>query len=108
MPARSVDATWIGPTGAFSLAELAELSGLPEAELRELVESGALAPVDQDAASWSFSSHCLLTVRRVTRLRRSFELDSNGVALAASLLERIRDLEEQLGQLRARLPQSFR
>ena len=97
-----------GQSGEYSLSELVEISGLPEAQLRELVDAGALAALNQDAGSLTFSAQCLLTVRRVSRLRRSFDLDSNALALATSLLERIRDLEEQLGQLHARLPQTFR
>jgi hypothetical protein len=37
-------------------------------------------------------------------LRKDFELDPQGLALAVALLERVRDLEEQLRDLRARIP----
>ena len=82
----------------FSLAELAELAGLSEAELRELVDYGAIAPVDPGASQWMFTATCLTTVRAAGRLRASFELEPHGVALVVSLLDRIRDLEAQLAR----------
>lgn len=88
----------------FSLADIAELSGLPAAELRALVECGALTPADPDAAEWRFGAECLLAARAARRLREDFELDSQGLAVALTLTERIHDLERQLGELRARSP----
>ena len=89
----------------FSLAELAELSGLPESELRELVDYGAVTPVDPDATPWVFSGKCLLTVRTACRLRVSFDLEPHSVALMVTLLERIQDLEAEVCDLRAQLPE---
>ena len=39
-------------------------------------------------------------------MRKDFDLDPHGVALAVTLLERVHDLEEELRDLRARLPGS--
>jgi len=97
-------ATWLHEHYEFSLAELCELSGLSEADLRELVDYGVLAPVDPDARHWSFSADRLVVARSARRLRRDFELDPHAVALAVALLERVRDLEEELRDLRAKLP----
>ena len=49
MKTRPVEAVWLTEDHEFSLAELAELSGLSEAELRELVDYGAIAPVNPDS-----------------------------------------------------------
>ena len=97
-------ATWLHQHYEFSLEELCELSGLSEAELRELVDHGGLAPIDSDARHWTFSADWLVVARSAFRLRRDFELDPHGVALAVALLERVRDLEEELRDLRAKLP----
>ena len=91
-------------TCEFSLEELVEISGLPESELRELVEYGAIAPVDPAAAHWRFTGRCVVTMRTASRLRADFELEPHGVALVISLLDRIGELESELGRLRARLP----
>jgi len=97
-------ATWLHQHYEFSLEELCELSGLSETELRELVDYGVLAPVDSDARHWSFSADRLVVARSAFRLRRDLDLDPHGVALAVTLLQRVRDLEEELRDLRAKLP----
>ena len=98
------EALWLTEDHQFSLAELAELAGLSEAELRELADYGAIAPVDAGASQWVFTATCLTTVRTASRLRASFDLEPHGVALVVSLLERIKDLEGQLAALRAQMP----
>ena len=104
MEPRQTEAVWLTDDHQFSLAELAELSDLSDAELRELVDYGAITPVDPDSPQWVFKGKCLLTVRTACRLRVSFDLEPHGVALVVSLLDRIHDLEAQLGRLRAQLP----
>jgi len=106
--AEQIEAVWLTEDHEFSLAELAELSGLSEAELRELVDYGAVTPINPDSSPWVFSGKCLLTVRTACRLRLSFDLEPHGVALIVSLLDRIHELEAQLGRLRAQLPHQTR
>lgn len=105
MPPEHAEAVWLTEDHAFSLTELAELSGLAEFELRELVEYGAVTPVDPDASPWVFSGECLLTVRTACRLRMSFDLEPHGVALMVTLLARIQELEAAVRDLRAQLPE---
>lgn len=105
MPRKHADAIWLTEDHVFTLAELAELSGLPEAELRELVDYGAVTPIDPEVTPWMFSGKCLLTVRTAYRLRASFDLETHSVALMVTLLERIQDLEAEVCDLRARLPE---
>jgi chaperone modulatory protein CbpM len=98
------EAVWLDERGAVTLLELAECSGLAEAELRELVELGALEPVDIEAPEWHFAARCISSARAAGRLRNDFELDSQGLALVLSLLERVQELEAALQRLNARLP----
>jgi chaperone modulatory protein CbpM len=98
------EAVWLDERGAVTLLELAECSGFAEAELRELVELGALEPVDIDAPEWHFSAQCISSARAACRLRNDFELDSQGLALVLSLLDRVQELEAALQRLNARLP----
>lgn len=105
MPAEHAEAVWLTEDHVFSLAELAEISGLPESELRELVDYGAVTPIDPDASPWVFSGKCLLTVRTACRLRVSFDLEPHDVALMVTLLERIQELEAEVCDLRAQLPE---
>lgn len=108
MKTESPEAPWPNEHREFSLEELCELSGLSETELRDLVDWGVLAPAEPGAPRWTFSAERLIVARSAFRLRKDFELDTHGVALAVTLLERIRDLEAELRDLRARLPRGRR
>ena len=102
----------IDPSGVSSsdeheplpLCDLADLSGLSEAEVVELVEYGALAPAVQTAGQWAFSVRSVTVARTARKLREDFELEVHSVALLLAYLDRIHDLEAQLSALRAQLP----
>jgi chaperone modulatory protein CbpM len=100
------EAMWLDEHQQFTLAELAQLSGIAEADLRQLIDCAALAPADPGAAEARFGAECLITVKTAQRLRRDFDLDASALALPLLLLERIRSLEAELRALRAQVPQS--
>lgn len=102
------EAVWLTEEYELTITELTELSGLTEAEVRELVDYGCIAPVDPDSTQWVFKGKCVTTVRAASRLRASFDLEPHGVALVVSLLDRISDLEAQLNTLRAQMPRRIR
>jgi len=102
------DALWLSERREFSLAEFVELSGLTEKELRELVDYGALEPVNLQAEQWIFSAERVIAARTACRLRHDFDLDLHGLALILIYLDRIHDLEAQLQDLRAKLPHWLR
>lgn len=104
MKVELTEALWLEECRALSSSELVERSGLSEEELRELVDYGALVPINSQEGQWTFSGDCILTVRTACRLRDDFDLDPHALALAISFLDRIRDLEAQLRELRAQLP----
>jgi hypothetical protein len=105
MSANLTESTWLDAHCEVSLAELAQVSGLAEAELRELVEYGALVPANPREPRWTFGGECVVTVQTAQRLRESFDLDPNALSLALGFLGRIRALEAELRALRAQLPQ---
>ena len=95
---------WLDDHHELSLNELIELSGLSQAELHLLVESGALKPTNatQDnltSKTWQFNSHSLVSIRTLSRLKHDFELEPNALSLTLVFLERIRTLEFQLHNL---------
>jgi chaperone modulatory protein CbpM len=96
--------TWLEEHREVTLAELAELSGLSEAELAELEDFGAIAPADPGAPTQTFRAECIVAARTAFRLRNDFELDPQGLAVALTLLERVRALETELREIRAQLP----
>jgi chaperone modulatory protein CbpM len=104
MKVELTEVLWLDERPELSLAELAGLSGLSEAELRELVDYGALVPVEARAESPVFRADCLVIARTACRLRNDFELDAPGLALALTLLGRIHELEAQLRELSAQRP----
>jgi hypothetical protein len=101
-------AEWFDEHQQFSLAELADLSGMSEADLRQLIEYAAIVPVDPDKVEAMFGAECLVTARKAQRLRSDFDLDASSLALALSLLERIRELEKRLQALGAQFPKIHR
>jgi len=104
MKVELTEAVWLEERGALTLLELAECSGLSEPELRDLVDLGALAPLDPEAAEWSFAPTCIVAARTACRLRYDFELDAQALALVLSLIERMQELESELQRVQARLP----
>lgn len=98
------EAVWLDERQQFSLAELADLSGLSQAELRQLVDYEALVPADPGASEVRFGADCLVLARTACRLRDDFDLDAGGLALTLRLLDRIRSLEVELRALHAQFP----
>ena len=99
---------WLEEHGELTLTQLAELSRLSEADLLELIECGVIVPADPHAAALRFGASSIVAARTASRLRRDFELDAHGIALALTLLDRIRDLEAQVQDLLARMPHRLR
>jgi len=99
-----IEAQWLYRQIELSEEEICELSGLSATELHDLVDYGVLAPIDSSAVNWTFSADRLVVARSAFRLRKDFGLDLEGLALMVSLLERVRELEGELRDLRARLP----
>jgi chaperone modulatory protein CbpM len=97
------EALWLHSQARLTVVELAQFSGLPEDVIVELVEFGALAPLDPAGADWQFSAGCVANVRTVARLRGDLELDSGALALVLAFLERIERLEGRVRELNAQL-----
>ena len=101
MPTDTYEVLWLSQSQTVSLTELAMLAGLTEEEVRDLVDNGALAPVNPHDAPWNFSADCVIALRQVSRLRDDLELEPHALALALGLLEQIRALESELSKMRA-------
>ena len=88
--------------GVLTLAQLVELSDLPEMELRALVDYGALTPIDPNAASWMFTASWVVVARTASRLRRDFDLDAYSLSVVLQYAQRVDALEAELRALHAR------
>lgn len=104
MKPEQADAVWLDAQQEYSIDELAQFSRLSEAELRELVDYGALTPINPSSAEWMFGGDMIVTVQAAGRLRDDLGLEPQALALALTLIARIRGLEAQLCNLRAQLP----
>ena len=98
------EALWPDDRCALTLADLARCTGLSQAELRELVDRGALVPIDARLGEWTFAADVLFALQAARRLRDDLELDAAALALALTLLRRVRELENELRALRAAMP----
>jgi chaperone modulatory protein CbpM len=92
----------------LSLSQLAEISGLPPAVLEELLDCGAIAPLQAGPSELRFGAAALRAARTARRLRMDFELDVQALVVALSLVARVDELEAQLRELQARQPQRIR
>lgn len=108
MPTELTEAVWLDEHGVVTLIELAECSGFSESELRDLIDLGAFSPLDPEQPEPRFDARCIVAARIARRLRRDFELDVHGLAVALSLLERVQELEAEVNRLRASLPRMLR
>jgi chaperone modulatory protein CbpM len=98
------EAMWLDEGGDVTLVELTRCSGLTAGEVRELVDLGVLVPSAASAADPTFPASSISAARVAARLRNDFEVDTRGLALALTLLERIQSLEAELRAIRAQLP----
>jgi chaperone modulatory protein CbpM len=107
MKAMLTEMLWLDEHNTISLSELAELSGLSANEIKELVDTGVITPVEEHRGQAIFHAHYVITAKTAYRLRNDFELDSGGLALAMSLIERVQELEARLRELAAKHPDLF-
>ena len=87
-----------------SVSELCEVCGLSATELDELVDYGALVPLDATLPERLFGAEVVTSLRTAGRLRQDFDLDLFAAAVLLDYLNRIETLERQVRSLQARLP----
>ena len=106
MTIEHTEVLWLESRSDYSIDELMQMSGLPRASIEELLDCGALpegaaTTIVQRQASVCFTSESVTLARAANRLRRHFELDDNALAVAVTLLRRVRELETRLAAERA-------
>lgn len=100
MSMQITETIWLNNDQVCSLQHVAAVSGLTEADVMDLVETGVFSPVSGESGSSMFYSECIVVARKARRLRDDFELNADGVALVLNLLRRVDALESQLQGLR--------
>ena len=104
MPQDPTEYASLDASSTITLTELAQCCGLSAAELDELVDYNALAPVADSAAERIFSAHWVVPLRTAARMRLDFDLDVFTVAILLGQLIQIELLERQVQSLQALLP----
>ena len=82
---------------AMSIPDFARVAGLPEHDVRELMDDELLAPGRIDLRS-------ALALREAVRLQHDFDLDLFSTGLLAGYIRRVAELEAEVAQLRAQRP----
>lgn len=93
---------WLDTGTALDLTELSRVCELSSAELMELIDYGALLPLDASATELRFSAQCLTPLRTAARLRREFDLDLFAASVVMQYVYRIETLEAKVHSLQAR------
>ena len=104
MKLEQADAVWLDARHEFSFAELAQCSRLSEAELRELVDYGALVPTNPQEAEWTFGGDIVVTMQAAGRLRDDRGAQRLGARLGflpGHLLQRAGEHDRLAGNRRA-------
>jgi chaperone modulatory protein CbpM len=102
------DVVWLDAREAVTLPDLSRAAAMSAAELNELVDYGALVPLDPGRKERLFSAEWVTPLRTAGKLRMDFDLDLFTVAIILDYLNRIEHLERQLRSLKARVPQASR
>jgi hypothetical protein len=95
---------WLDKSQEVSVLELMEVSGFSEKEVLELVDLGAIEPTNHQLEPLSFYADCVVTIRRMSRLRDELELDAHALTIVLGLLQKIQSLEMCISVLRAQKP----
>jgi chaperone modulatory protein CbpM len=98
------DWEWADADDGITPLELSQVCRISATEIDELVEYGALAPLERSAGQRTFSRACVGSLRTACKFRRDYDLDLFTVALLMDHLNRIEELERELRFLQAHLP----
>ena len=104
MEQQLLDVAWLDAREAVTLAALAQICALRGDELDELMDYGALVPMQDVRQERLFSAECVMPLRTAGKLRQDFDLDLFTVGLLLGYLNRIETLERQVQSLQAHLP----
>jgi chaperone modulatory protein CbpM len=101
MDAMQIEAAWpeMGDTVGFT--DLALACAMSVDDVRELIEFGALLPLQSSEPEPVFDITCMEHLRTAGKIRRDYDLDLFVVVIVLDYLRRIDALESQLRTLQA-------
>ncbi|MBP6017892.1 MAG: hypothetical protein KA735_00240 [Burkholderiaceae bacterium] len=90
------ESIWLNATDTCTLEHLIEVSGLDRNDLLTLVEADVIPAEVPNPEHYLFRSDSIVLARTARRLKDDFELNTDGLILAVSLVQRIHRLEAKL------------
>jgi chaperone modulatory protein CbpM len=100
MNVERTEVLWLEARSDYTRDDLMAMSGLPAELLHGLMECGVL-PAGTGFAHEVFEAESVALARAARRLHDAFDLDADGLAVAVTLLQRVRRLEQDVARLRA-------
>lgn len=83
----------------LSLNDLSRACSSSAEWIIELVEQGALEPINYQQTQWRFTGNSLQRARTAMRLQRDLGINLAGVALAMDLLDEVEQLRARLRRM---------
>lgn len=99
-----VEWDWLDAGESLNLTELSRVCEMSTAELNELVEYGALSPLDSSQQKRLPAAECIPPLRTAGRLHLDFALDLFTVVIPMEYLHCIETLACQVRSLQAKHP----
>ena len=87
----------------LTLDALARSSGIHPELIERYVDFGLLEPVEASADRPMFAYEAIFRLRSIQRLRATFGVNANGVALILEMAEQLRALHREVERFRAQL-----
>jgi chaperone modulatory protein CbpM len=103
-----VESTWPDMTDTIGFSDLALACALSSDDMQELVEFGALLPLETSDAEPMFAIGCMEPLRAAGQLRRDYDLDLFVVVIVMDYLRRIEYLESEIRNLQVNFSRSGR
>lgn len=104
MDPQQIEWLWLDARETITVSELSRACGMSPSELDELVDYGALVPLEAGRRERLFSAEVVTPLRTAGKLRLDFDLDLFTAAIVLDYLNRIEALEREVRSLRAHLP----
>lgn len=82
---------------SLNLEEFFRLSGFPKDFFNDLCEIGAFDEFQNSSSS--FSPRSIVVIKKVNRLRKTFDLDANSVALLMHYIDEVYKLQNEVKRL---------
>jgi chaperone modulatory protein CbpM len=99
MTALCIEAFKPNLTDTIGFSDLAQACAMSIGDLQELVEFGALFPLETSNVETVFSITCVESLRSAGKLRRDYDLDLFVVVVVIDFIRRIEQLESKIKSL---------